>query len=103
MICIKRSEKGWGAAAWMAKAVAEVQGWEYERHDEFFTVLYQAEDLTQDARLRNLRRAATELHGFFYTRKRLLRPEVIGQNLDEVGLLLDILEPLTEISMSNYE
>ena len=90
------SEKGWGAAAWMAKAVAEAQGWTYERHDEFFAVLYQSQDLTQDARLRNLRRAATELHGFFYTRKMLLRPDVIGQNLDEVGLLLDILEPLTE-------
>ena len=90
------SEKGWGAAAWMAKAVAEAQGWPYERHDEFFAVLYQSQDLTQDARLRNLRRAATELHGFFYTRKMLLRPDVIGQNLDEVGLLLDILEPLTE-------
>ena len=23
------SEKGWGAAAWMAKAVAETRGWEY--------------------------------------------------------------------------
>ena len=30
------AEKGWGAAAWMAKAVAEAQGWEYRRHDEFF-------------------------------------------------------------------
>ena len=27
------SEKGWGAAAWMAKAVATAQGWEYSRHD----------------------------------------------------------------------
>ena len=48
------SEKGWGAAAWMAKAVADAQGWQYKRHDEFFTVMYQAEDLSRDARLRNL-------------------------------------------------
>ena len=40
------SEKGWGAAAWMAKAAAEAQGWQYNRHDEFFTVMY--------ARLRRL-------------------------------------------------
>lgn len=26
------SEKGWGAAAWMAKAVAQAQGWQYKRH-----------------------------------------------------------------------
>ena len=67
------SEKGWGAAAWMAKAVAEAQGWEYKRHDEFFTVMRQAEELSRDPRLRNLRRAANELHGFFYTHKMFLR------------------------------
>ncbi len=89
------AEKGWGAAAWMAKAVAEVQVWQYKTHEQFFTVMYQAEDLTRDTRLRNLRRAATELHGFFYTRKMLLRHNVINQGIDEVELLLDILEPLT--------
>ena len=29
------SERGWGAAAHMAKAVAIAQGWEYERHSNF--------------------------------------------------------------------
>ena len=90
------SEKGWGAAAWMAKAVAEAQGWQYQRHDEFFAVMNQAQDLTRDSRLRGFSYSANALHGFFYTRKMLLRPDVIAQNLDEVGLLLDILEPLTE-------
>ena len=90
------SEKGWGAAAWMAKAVAEAHGWRYSRHDEFFTVMYQAQDLTADSRLENLRRVANKLHGFFYTRKRFLRPDVIDRELDEVALLLDILQPLTE-------
>ena len=90
------SEKGWGAAAWMAKAVAEAQGWEYKRHDEFFTVMRQAEELSRDPRLRNLRRAANELHGYFYTRRMFLRSDDIGQGLDEVELLLDILQPLTE-------
>ena len=90
------SEKGWGAAAWMSKAVAEFQGWKYSRHDEFFTVMYQAQDLSDDSRLENLRRVANELHGFFYTRKIFLRPDVIGRNLDQVEVLLDILQPLTE-------
>ncbi len=90
------SEKGWGAAAWMAKAVAEAQGWEYKRHDEFFTVMRQAEELSRDTRLRNLRRAANELHGYFYTRRMFLQADDIGQGLDEVELLLDILQPLTE-------
>ena len=90
------AEKGWGAAAWMAKAVAEAQGWKYSRHDEFFTVMYQAQDFTGELRLENLRRVANELHGFFYTRKLFLRPDVIGRNLDQVEQLLDILQPLTE-------
>lgn len=33
------SEKGWGAAAHMAKAVATARGWEYERHRDFSIVL----------------------------------------------------------------
>ena len=77
------SEKGWGAAAWMAKAVAEAQGWQYKRHDEFFTVMRRAQEVSGDPRLRNLRRAANELHGFFYPRRIFLQPDDIGQGLDE--------------------
>ena len=90
------SEKGWGAAAWMAKAVAEARGWQYRKHDEFFTVMYQAEDLSGDARISGMRARANELHGFFYTRKMFLRSDVIGRHLDQMELLLDILQPLTE-------
>ena len=90
------SEKGWGAAAWMAKAVAEAQDWQYKRHDEFFTVMNQARQLSGDARLRNLGYVANALHGFFYTRKMFLDSIVIGEGLDDMELLLDILQPLTE-------
>ena len=90
------AEKGWGAAAWMAKAVAEAQGWSYRKHDEFFSVMYQSEDLLGDRRIAGLRSAANELHGFFYTHETLLRPGVINQGLDNVELLLDLLQPLTE-------
>ena len=91
------SEKGWGAAAWMAKAVAEARGWQYKRHDEFFTVMRQAQDVSGDDRLRNLRRAANELHGYYYTRRIFLHSDDIEQGLEEVALLLDILQPLTEL------
>ena len=90
------AEKGWGAAAWMAKAVAEAQGWQYKRHDEFFAVMNRARQLSGDARLRRLRDAANTLHGYFYTRKMLLNPDDIGEGLDDMDLLLDILQPLTE-------
>ena len=88
------SEKGWGAAAWMAKAVAEAQGWKYTRHDEFADVLNRAQQMSGDARLRQLRAEANELHGFFYTRRRFLNAADIGVGLDRMALLLDILEPM---------
>jgi hypothetical protein len=91
------SEKGWGAAAWMAKAVADAQEWRYKTHEEFFTVMYQAERLSGDNRLGALRATANELHGFFYTRRMFLDRDVINQGLDRVDLLLDILQPLTEL------
>lgn len=90
------AEKGWGAAAWMAKAVADARGWEYNRHAQFNTVMYQAQDLCGDARLDDLRGNANEMHGYFYTRKMFLRADVISRGLDRMATLLDILEPLTE-------
>lgn len=90
------SEKGWGAAAWMAKAVATAQGWQYDKHEHFGEVLYQAGKLTGDDRLRILREIANGLHGNFYQRKRFLHADNIASSLGEVATLLDLLEPLTE-------
>ncbi len=90
------SEKGWGAAAWMAKAVATAQEWQYDKHEHFGEVLYQAGKLTGDDRIRVLREIANGLHGNFYQRKRFLHADNIASSLDEVATLLDLLEPLTE-------
>ena len=38
----QESEKGWGAAAHIAKAVAEANNWPYERHDEFDSIIHGA-------------------------------------------------------------
>ena len=90
------AEKGWGAAAWMAKAVAESHGWRYTKHDQFFDVMHRARQLSGDARLRTLSNTANTLHGCYYTRKRFLNALSIGEGLDDVEQLLDILQPLTE-------
>ena len=90
------AEKGWGAAAWMAKAAAQARGWEYTKHDQFFTVMRQARMLSGDSRLRNLGNSANTLHGYFYTRKRFLDPDEISEGLNDMELLLDVLQPLTE-------
>ena len=89
------SEKGWGAAAWMAKAVAEVQGWDYETHPQFPVVMYNASVATRNDRIRLLGETANGLHRNFYTRKRFLIPDSIGRSLEDIAELLDTLEPLT--------
>ena len=89
------SEKGWGAAAWIAKAVATAQGWEYSRHDQFSVVLNNAHLVTGDDRLRGLRSIANELHGNYYKREFLLSADAIALDLNSVAELLDLLEPLT--------
>ena len=89
------SEKGWGAAAHMAKAVASAQGWEYRNHSDFSDVLYQARRLTGNADLRGLRSIANELHINYYKRKRHLNAQSIGEDIESVAEMLEILYPLT--------
>ena len=89
------SEKGWGAAAWMAKAAAEVQGWRYSEHAEFAVVCRNASDLTGNDRLLDLSNTAYGLHRNYYTRKMFLSDRTIARDLDQMAELLDALEPLT--------
>ena len=89
------SEKGWGAAAHMAKAVAVAQGWEYSSHSDFTEVLYRARELTGILRIRDLRSVANELHTNYYKRKRHLNAKDIDEGLHGVAELLDLLSPLT--------
>jgi uncharacterized protein (UPF0332 family) len=90
------SEKGWGAAAWMTKAVAVTHDLEYERHEHFSFVLNRMRALTGNDRLLALRSIANELHGNYYRRTRHLDSATIEIDLRAMAELLDILEPLTE-------
>ena len=90
------SEKGWGAAAHITKAVAAARGWCYESHDEFDTVLDQASSLAENDRIHDLGNAAHYLHRNYYRRKALLNPDRIQQNLDNVAQLINLLQPLCQ-------
>jgi uncharacterized protein (UPF0332 family) len=94
------SEKGWGAAAHMAKAVAQAQGWKYDTHPDFSEVMYQARLATGNASLGGLRSIANELHFNYYRRKRHLNPDAIREDLERIAELLDILHPLTGLDPS---
>jgi len=95
------SEKGWGAAAHMAKAVALAQGWTYDTHADFSVVIDQARRLSGNPSLRGFRGIANELHGNYYRRKRHLNSDLIREDLEMVAEMLDILHPLTGIETSS--
>ena len=89
------SEKGWGAASHMAKAVAAAQGWEYTNHADFGSILYEARRLTGNPRIHELRGVPNELHINYYKRKRHLNSAAIGEDIETVAELLTLLSPLT--------
>ena len=89
------SEKGWGAASHMAKAVAAAQGWEYTTHAHFFGVLTRVSQMTGNPYILDLRAIANELHGYYYMRKRELVAAEIGRSLGRIAELLELLAPLT--------
>ena len=90
------SEKGWGAAAHIVKAVAATYGWSYESHDEFDAMLEQASALARNDRIHDLGNAAHYLHRNYYKRKALLNPDRIRRNLDNVDELINLLRPLCQ-------
>ena len=91
------SEKGWGAAAHMAKAVAEAQGWQYDRHADFSRVMNQAALMTGNDHLRDLRARANDLHGNYYERKRFLDAEAIERDSESMSELVELLAPLAVV------
>ncbi|MCY4617202.1 MAG: HEPN domain-containing protein [Chloroflexi bacterium] len=90
------SEKAWGAAAHMAKAVAAANGWTYEKHSDFSFVLNNTWLQTGDDRIRELRGIPNDLHGYHYVRNRFLNADVIAPDIESVAELVEILAPLTE-------
>ena len=90
------SEKGWGAAAHMAKAVALVQGWQYDQHSHFHRVMNRARRLSGNDRLPFLHGRAEILHVNFYELTGDLDPETIREDLTSLAKRLDVLETLTD-------
>ena len=88
------SEKGWGAAALMIKAVAERRGWEHDRHRHFANAAGRLRSETGNREIVRFFQVAESLHVNFYEDQ--LRPADISESLDDVERLLDLLEPLAQ-------
>lgn len=86
------SEKGWGAAEQMLKAVSERRGWSHKSHAAFFMVIDRLANETQDDDLRRGFHTANSLHTNFY--ENLMDAGTVRVGLDDVERLIDLLEPL---------
>jgi hypothetical protein len=89
------SEKGWGAAAQMVKAVAEQRGWEHNRHALLFEVVRRIAGETGNNQLNTLFHFANSLHTNFY--ENWLPEEMVRSGLDNLSELVDTLEFLLNL------
>ena len=87
------SEKGWGAASHIVKAVAAANGWEYERHDDFDSVVSNARQRYRQPSLRQYGNSAHSLHRNYYKRSLLLSAGTIQEDIEDVERMVNILQP----------
>ena len=86
------SEKGWGAAAQMVKAVAESRGWRHGSHRDLYVTIGRLFDETGDAEVKSAFNAASTLHQNFY--EGWLPREIVESNLSSVAELVEKLDAL---------
>ena len=86
------SEKGWGAAAQMVKAVAEDRGLPHNAHALLYEAIRSMAEDVGDRQMSTLFHVAGNLHTNFY--EDWFSPEVVASGLRDVESLLDKLEPL---------
>lgn len=86
------SEKGWGAASQMVKAVADAKGWEHGRHSSLFKVVRQLSEENGDRELRLMFNAAGELHSNFYDGD--FEVEDVRTLLDDVAEFVDKMDAI---------
>ena len=86
------SEKAWGAAAVIVKAVAEARGIRHKSHKNLTRLVETLADETSDEHLRDLFDAAHSLHGNFYendfgvrgVRRRIRRVEEFVEKMERI-------------------
>ncbi len=86
------SEKGWGAAAQMLKAIAEQRGWEHSRHRHYHRTAIRLRAETGDGDIHRLFAVASALHENFYEND--MDADLISESLDDVAALLEKLRRL---------
>ena len=86
------SEKGWGAAAQIVKAIADRRGWEHKTHRHIWVAVRRLTDENPSMGLTRLFRAANHLHSNFY--ENIDSASDVAEELDVVERFVGLLEPM---------
>ena len=86
------SEKAWGAAALMVKAVAEQRGDVHEKHSHLFDVVHRLARQTGNRPLRQLFYVASNLHGNFY--ENTFDSQAVSDGIDDVDQFVQRVDRL---------
>ena len=84
------SEKGWGAAAQMVKAVAEKRGWGHNSHGQLWQAISSLSADPAEEDLADLFKVADGLHKNFY--ENWMPAPSVREDLEYVQLLLEQLQ-----------
>ena len=88
------SEKGWGAAAQMVKAVAQARGWPHTAHRHLLTNVTNLTEEVGDPRVHRLFGSAHLLHINFY--ENTLNAELIADYISDVEQFVARLEHILD-------
>ena len=88
------SEKGWGAASQLMKAVAEERGWRHGHHRHLYEVSSRLAQEVEDAEIRMLFRAAHDLHINFY--EGYMPVDDVAYSLTQVTQLVERVESILD-------
>ncbi len=91
---VQASEKGWGAAALMVKAVAEQRGWAHNGHAQLYQAVGSLMRETGDRQLLNLFHVAGSLHINFYENWHPV--EMVTSGIQDVQLFVEKLRFISE-------
>ena len=86
------SEKGWGAASQMVKAVAQSRGWQHDQHRLLLRAVTRLSEDHDDTEISDLLYVAQALHTNFYEGE--MNEGAVTRALSQVARLVDKLEAL---------
>lgn len=91
---LQASEKGWGAASQIVKAVAEERSWRHKTYGDFYRVVNRLADELADEHLQVLFHSANALHQNFY--EGLMPAESVAAGLNAVEEFVRLLGDLID-------